>query len=885
MNTKVARKRKQWKRLANDSVVCKVTAQKWDDTKFRQSVVSSISHGCFGLTAKNGDCCWASCKYCPGHLNCNYQLRLKFIVRESNVIVEYIGDCPSAKKLVSEGKLHRNIKNEIQYAIGSTGTRGDLVNYLKYSDGYKHENIPKSIILQSYRTVMNHMKRECLNIFDECDRRQWFRDYHIRTKEDFDKTVSDLITIDYAGENCTAISFTSPILIRKNLSAMLEHDDFCLCVDGTFKTLQHAKRDEKDWCLITLGTASLEWDSHNRTWRHQFRPLIFTISKTENSEAARLSNKSLIKMAVFLGHDEADIIKRVRCQVSDAASAFQTTAREMFPNCIVMSCWPHIARKPYESWSGKKSSEANMIYFILTILRRCRTVQEFDNTKKICQSYISKFVKGGDNMNKLMKKVYDTLNFRFNINVPGFCLDSQPTESWHRIVNKETSQALPRLYLHPHNGSLIKILRTAVENYTSDEIHYTSDDSVYEPYMVCSCTKILMNHVNIRKNESEDENVEGYIKQRAKRAMGYIFKGVEPPRNGHLGHLIEIARNDHSFITRFNHTKIGQRLTVDNKQYFADIKSKKNFYYIGIVVCVIPKKSLAEKELFAISGFAGNVGNDGRSTHDLACFKIESDIEGNDFDPVGLYCMRLIELDKFHNIHSISSKRILRKIKSHIKPEMIEGLGSEQLRELIKWERKTLTRKGKNIQHVKDTNGCQQYFVNNNTFLNREISDARIAMTNLALNGYLQVTDEELEDFGGKILDSMSYHVVNVDKAETSISCDCADYAKKRVCSHTLAVRISLGLLTIGNLGHQKPLTKFQELKSYFGKTVVRSIDTTHEKNIILRGRITGSPDSELTPQTKFWVQFSDGRKNHFTKEEVDNMLNYTKEDIDKMQN
>ena len=93
---------------------------------------------------------------------------------------------------------------------------------------------------------------------------------------------------------------------------------------------------------MTIGFHTLAWDDHDKTYAHQFRPLVFLFSRNhESTESVKMAMDALLLVG------EKFFQKKLRHAgvVLDHTDGLMAGMQQPRLSLKFATCWPHLARK------------------------------------------------------------------------------------------------------------------------------------------------------------------------------------------------------------------------------------------------------------------------------------------------------------------------------------------------------------------------------------------------------------------------------------------------------------------------------------------------------------------------------------------------------------
>jgi len=619
---------------------------------------------------------------------------------------------------------------------------------------------------------------------------------------------------------------------------MLKNRKCFLTLDGTYKIVNKCrKKSDENWVNVSLGTVAVVWNNESKKWVHSYRPFLFMLTKSETINSTKALFDTFYEISDWLGYSKGNICVNGFC--SDMAPAFQTPAKEYFKEAVVMSCYPHIFRKPYESYAPKKSIIADNLHTSLKLLRESRSQKEFESYYDfICQYFKKKVIHGSKYVNKI-KTICEKHNFRFNKSIPGYATHTQCVERFNRALNENTNIISDGTMFLSEHGSIFELLEISEARYTSSDIIYNANEEHYEKNMILKANSLSYDsNINIKKvvSKAKSKNTTKTRNRNSRRTLSILKRLMKKKswyenENENTESYIDIHLPDS--IEKFpSESTFHQRLIITDRTYFQEIGSE---LYIGKLIGFIPCGTKFDKCHKHFSGINAFIKNN-IFIKECFVFVIESTFSGEDFDSNGVYCIqRKFALHSL--LDSAFSKRKLNTLK--ITAEDISDLNSNQLRILLNAiyitdyniKNKTKTAGEDEDQYQDEDESAKSeceiekcdedaeiYLVNSSYFRGEEINLERIQNSNRSLNGLIQY--KTIDDLNELKKHRGFYTVINKNK---KLTCDCIRFQEICLCSHVFAVRDSiLKTISLDDLLHDrlKTNTDLREIHSYVGKSV-----------------------------------------------------------------
>lgn len=786
------------------------------NTKLKE-ILENIEHGHWIIQSHNYLHTIYCCSYCDRG-TCSSKLRIEKSQNSKDFIILHSGVCnktdhvkyPTGSIKNKHRRIHRVLYNQIKTQMFIACSPKHIYRYLEIT------YLKSPISYEELTTICKHIRNELkkgYNIFDVTDRCEFYNSNKISSKLEYENKIEnkiknvDMFTIPFVENdtfknddedirNCKIIVYTTSKLVERNLRNTLLKEEIFLTMDGTFQTIQcgrKSKKGEKLWVSISLGTVTLKWNSEKRIWINSYRPFLFAISESENSRATEALFLSFFKLSEWIGFDRGSYI--VTGFTSDGALAFQNTARKYFPLVKVATCWPHISRKPFEKWAGKKNNIASHIHKSLCLLYASRSKEEFDAIYIYVKDYLKQFNNGANAIRK-MRHSCEELEFRHSLLPIGYVSHTQCIERFNRSGNEmPVLKSDGKVFTNPICGGLYGLLRHAETNNCSaefnDDILYVANNSHFDKNMLDDAKQIVANgDINIRIYYPEEGIREREYEVRKLWHTDFTKRQKKLNINNDI--YDEYVKPECVNNLSTDDLYYNKRIIIDNKNYF-EYKGP-NRYYIGKIIGIIPIDSEVVGEMDLLSGIGAFLTYEKtRIKENVYCFTIECTLDGENYDKYGTYCIKLPHMRKSF-LGSLSSKRILKKIK--LKSDDIKNLSSTELLQTIKSAYDSSQKKSigkKRILEDLYEKDLEYYAVNSIDNLNKPIDEVRILDVINSKRGLIkvQINKENSENTLDKIKEkSFGIHTVIYDNINNHLTCDCATYHKTAFCcSHIYAVR------------------------------------------------------------------------------------------------
>lgn len=804
--------------------------------KTKSRILNNVNHGNWILT-QSKNVCYAKC-FTKG---CDTMIQLR---EHQNIVhVSMSGFCSNCDdqmfvsvKDSTTGrcmkKFHRDINNIIidfyNKGLNTAHTYNEIQS--KYpSHTISLEDITRFRALYHKRCASNTP-----NMKKALDRINFFNQFHVSSLEAYLLIHEDTKIITLAcEENCLSIVYTSPKLIETNLKSTLKLDKIYITVDATYKSPNTGRKKsngEQLWAMFAFGTVTLRWDTKKKKWTHSFRPFLFSLSISENQQAACLLFSTFYKVSNWFNIDKDSLQSKVVAFCSDEHKAYSAKKiKEFFPNADIAHCWPHISRKFREGeYCSKRSTICDHLSLALKILRNSKTKCEFDNNHKLVRNIIRKNINGGIKYSDVIDKICDKCVFHisFPCGMPGH------TNSLERFFGDQLQSIRTKgaLYLN-ENGGLYSMLKHAELKFTSNYIFYQVKDHnlsacPYERDMIQDALK-LSNGTDIKEftedykaaKKEYEENTANF-----NHCLNEKNNNDDEVKDEDVDADEDVDVEEKRFIEEYpyNNELINTRLCINDDNYFCE-NADDDIYNIGRVFAFVKKNSQIRAIIYQfqeqISGIEPFVNWDtGYFIKDMFCFRIVCKINGeSDGDP-GIYCISQKELDKV-KISSHKSKVILSKL--HLNHEDITTCSFAELRKVL------------SKCQIQDLQRNYTYYVNSSQFCSSVISKNRMDLLEKSRAGRLEPKQDGLEAFT-EIDSAMSLNRVTYNSVSRSCECNCSYYTSRGTCKHELALRDRLGNIKLKNLllDPRNNSTDKQKQQSYIKRKIRKWFDVfpvTHQ--------------------------------------------------------
>jgi len=170
------------------------------------------------------------------------------------------------------------------------------------------------------------------------------------------------------------------------------------CNDATFKLCVGG------WPLMVFCALAVYYNTETRKIHAQVRPMAFMLCKSE-SEASCSKLFSATKQAVYtLTGKRMEVCPAISDRSLEEKNAFDAE----FPGNSWVHCWPHLARKPKEKWSGLLNDKLyrTTVSAHMTQLHLSRSTSQFNQLAKVV---VRAWVDAGEKqLAELVKKEYLT---------------------------------------------------------------------------------------------------------------------------------------------------------------------------------------------------------------------------------------------------------------------------------------------------------------------------------------------------------------------------------------------------------------------------------------------------------------------------------------------
>lgn len=790
--------------------------KKIECNKKLKDILENVEHGHWIIQSHNYLNTIYCCSYC-NRATCSRKLRIEKCGNHEYFIILQSGVCnkidhmkyPTGSFKNKHRRVHQIIYNQIKTQMFIACSPKHIYRYLEIT--YQKSPISYEEMTTICKNIRNELKKG-YNIFDVTDRCEFYNSNKISSKLEYENKKNKVLmftvpfiendtfnTDDPDMRDCKIIVYTTPKLVERNLRNTLLKEEIFLTMDGTFQTIQcgrKVKKGETLWVSISLGTVTLKWNSEKRMWINSYRPFLFAISESENSRATEALFLSFYKLAEWIGFNRGSYVINGFC--SDGALAFQNTAKKYFPLVKVATCWPHISRKPFEKWAGKKNTIASHIHKSLCLLYFARSKKEFDAIYKYVKEYLKK-LKNGANAIKKMRYSCEELEFRHSLLPIGYVSHTQCVERFNRSGNEmPVLKSDGKVFTNPICGGLYGLLRHAENNNCSDEfnddISYIANNRHFDKNMLQDTQQIVNNgdtNIKLYYPEEEIRNRDFEI-----RKLWYIDFKKRQKKMYMIDDFDEYSKPECVWDLPSDDSYYHERIIVDNKNYFQF--NGKNKYYIGKIIGVIPKDSKVVSEMNLLSGMGAFLTYEKTAIKEkVFCFRMECTLEGINYDQHGTYCINLKNVKK-SSLSSISSQRILKKIK--IRFDNIVNLNTNEMLQTIKSaydaSKKISTGKKRMLENLYEKD-CEYYAVNSIHNLNQSITDHRLLDVVNSKKGIIKIdanteeSDNKLENTLEQIRrKSFGIHTVVYDNINNHLTCDCVTFHKTAsCCSHIYAVQ------------------------------------------------------------------------------------------------
>lgn len=763
-------------------------------TKFyRKALLKNYFHGNFKIYKTNQH---IYCRCCFHH-NCNTKIRLSYNLETDEVVLEINQNCDDSKPyntINGNIVINQKVYNKV-YEYLVNGVAKDAIRKLISSEfKIKSLEIIDKVISKEKRNIKN----KSLNLNIREDRLQFFSESYIHSKIQFDNLKDiDVITLSSEIEEHQQLNkydnivFTSKVLIAENLCKIMKNENIQLTLDGTFKTINSGKISNTDWTLIVLGSAIVEWDLLRKKWKHTFKPILFAITRSETKKGTISIFESLIKACGFLGYSRSDVISKVKCITSDMSLAFQSASKVVFTNAVIISCWAHVIRRPFESYASKNSILANDYASVLQILQETRSEDEYYAYYEYCKKYLNSTYE--ENSSDKIQKICESFNFRFVTKLPGLSKDTQTNERFNRSLNNmSVLRSNGSLFLSHGVKGVLELASKFIDETRDYKFQATNDH--YERDMLIQANKLSFDSfINIRKihiNKQKIPNIR-YRDVTTHPKWNYVDLSNTSDNLFEFSDKLILISDRHYF----NENSDGYHICriVDKFETRDDYK-KKHANLAGVSVFHSKTNKIFIKECFV--------------------FKIICDLRGECFDPDGSYCIDRKQLNHAL-IRSALPRSVLEKNKIDFK--LLESLNNNQIQILV--EHLFKTNKDNNTNNY-ISNEDEIYLVNRSSFIGIEIDKERIEKSNNSIKG-------KIEDSANFDLNHLkkcnSFRTIRFNEKANEMKCDCGVFSDFAVCSHVLAVSDSIGAINLNdllNVNKCMVANKDSDLRSNIGKFI-----------------------------------------------------------------
>lgn len=763
-------------------------------TKFyRKALLKNYFHGNFKIYKSNQH---IYCR-CSFHHNCNTKIRFSYNLEMDEVVLEINQNCDDSKPyntingtVIINQKVYKKVYEYLVNGVSKDAIRKLISSEFKI----KSLEIIDKVISKEKRNIKN----KSLNLNIREDRSQFFNEIYIHSQIQFDNlketnfiTLSSEIEEHQQLNKYDNIVFTSKELISQNLSKIMKNESIQLTLDGTFKTINSGKVSNTDWTLIVLGSAIVEWDLYRKKWKHTFKPILFAITRSETKKGTISIFEGFIKACGFLGYSRSSVISKVKCVTSDMSLAFQGASKIVFTNAVIISCWAHVIRRPFESYASKNSILANDYASVLQILQESRSEDEYYAHYEYCKKYLNS--KYEANCSDKIQTICESFNFRFVTKLPGLSKDTQTNERFNRSLNNmSVLRSNGSLFLSHGVKGVLELASKFIDETRDYKFQATNDH--YERDMLIQANKLSFeSFINIKKIHIN------------KKIHNIRYRDVttNPKWN-----YVDLETNITDNLFEFS----GKLILISDRHYFNE---NSDGYHICRIVDKFETRDDYKKEHANLAGVSAFHSKTNKIfIKECFVFKIICDLTGKCFDPDGRYCIDRKQLNHAL-IRSALPRSVLEKKKIDFK--ILENLNNNQIKILI--EHLFKTNKNKTNEYI--SNEDQIYLVNRSSFIGIEIDNKRIEKSNNSIKGKIEEDIDTNTNFDLNHLKKCnSFRTVRFNEKANKMNCDCCVFSDFAVCSHVLAVSDSIGAINLNDLLNVNKCIVSNDLRSNIGKCI-----------------------------------------------------------------